>query len=347
MSIVAFNDVQETTTSTGSGDLVLAGATSGNQTFLAAGCADQDQFSYTIKDPAGSPNFESGIARYNSGANSITRLEIDASSNAGAAVVFGAGSKTVYMTVLAKQIRPVGAFPFTSSQCLWRWNSILSKTDISSLGYANKLYDISGNVRHSLSNTTNPPKWAQNSLNGKFPALFFNLNHRILVSAMPSLGSPLACTVVFVGQNFQASGNSHIYNWAGNPIGFGSNTPLDYMYDGTLPAAHAMSAESKLMPWANYAYYGQPIIGIHVYNGTTSVQSLNNNEATISPGTTATGSTNFFTIGSDSASGAGGSATQPVRMLLGELCTFNFAFSSTQRAAMLLYLKNLFELVTP
>lgn len=345
MAVVAYDDVQETTNTGGLGDLVLGGAALGYRTFGSV-CADADQFSYSIRSSTGTAEFESGIARYNSGANSITRLEVTASSNAGAKVNLPATGKVIYMTQLAKQIKPIGAYPFVAADgMLFRWNSMLSRVDLSSLGFANKGYDISGNGRDIINNVTNPPKWLPMGFNRKFHAVYFDGTVKWMVNGMPQLPSPLACTVVFVGQGFISGGNSHIYNWSGNPIGFGSNTPLDFMYNGTLPAAHPMSGESfNRVPSALDRY---PIIGIHVYNGAASVQSLNNNEVTVSPGTAVTGVTNNFTIGSDSSSGVGGGVAQAATMRLAEMATFNFAFSAAQRAAMYTYLRAFFELPIP
>jgi hypothetical protein len=239
------------------------------------------------------------------------------------------------------------AYPFTSGTGLMlRYNATLSNKDLTAKGYVQKWYDISGNARNTTTNTTNPPKWTDAGLIGKFPALFFDLSMKLMVAAMPALGAPLACTIVFVLMNAESSGNSHIYNWAGNPIGFGSGTPLDFMFNGTLPAAHPMSAESQLhVPTGILGKY--PAIGIHVYNGAASVQSINNNEVTVSPGTGATGTTNLFTIGSDSSTGIGGATASSARMLLADVAVLNFAATALQRASILAYYRSFYGMSTP
>ena len=247
----------------------------------------------------------------------------------------GNGNWTVAGTTLP-------TFPFTSATGLmFRWNASLGNKTLNSLGYATKIFDMSGNGRDSAVSTI-PPKWIDGVFMGKFPGIYFDLGHRLMINSFPSIGSPFAATICFVGMAFGSSGNSHIYNWSGNPIGFGATTPLDFMYNLTLPAAHPVSSDTSLHKPINDPWR-QPVIGIHSYNGASSVQSLNNNEATINPGIAATGAVNGFAIGADSATTAGSFA----RMLLVEICVLNFAANSTQRQALLAYYKSLYGLTTP
>jgi hypothetical protein len=176
---------------------------------------------------------------------------------------------------------------------------------------------------------------------GKYPALFFNFGMKLMINTMPQLLTPLACTIVFVGMNFESSGNSHVYNYSGNPIGFGATTPLDFMYNGTLPAAHLSAAETtSAVPNAIYGRY--PVVNIHAYNGASSVQAINGTEETKSPNTLSTGTSNHFTIGSDSSSGVGGGTAQTCRMLLAEICVFNYVLNSTDRGLLNAYYKSLY-----
>lgn len=336
MAVVAFDNVAETSASTGAGDLVFTGAIAGNRTFASV-CADQDQFTYGIHDLAGGSYFESGIGRYNSAANSLTRLEIISSSNAGAAVVLPAGTKNIVLTVSQRQVRRVGAYPFTAAAdgLMLRWNAKYSRTDIDTAQYVTKMYDISGNARHSDTNASNGPRWLPRGMLGGHAGVYFNGTKRMTFSALPGLGAPLACTILFIGKDFQIlTGNSHLYNWGGNPIGFGTTTNLDYMYNGTLPTAHFSSNESRNAIPGDYAL-GYPIVGIHVYNGAASVQSLNGREETKSPGTAATGATNSFTLGSDS----GTSPASWSKMMLWEIAVLSQAISAAKRAAYLAWVE--------
>lgn len=87
--------VRETTTTTGAGDVALAGAVSGFQAFSAA-CADQDVLFYAIVHKS-QAEWEVGYGTYNSGANTLTRTKVLSSSNSDQAVNFSAGTKDVFI----------------------------------------------------------------------------------------------------------------------------------------------------------------------------------------------------------------------------------------------------------
>lgn len=237
-------------------------------------------------------------------------------------------------------------YPITAAQgLLFRYNSNISQTDVDTNGHATKIYDISGNALHSSTNTTNPPKWIPRGFLGRHNALYFNFNMKLMISGVQAIASPFAGSVIFVGKSFVASGNSHIYNWSGNPIGFGSDTPLDFMYNGTLPTAHTYSAQTKVhLPDGSL---GQTVVAQHVYNGANSKQRYNGNEINKNPGITASGATNLFTIGSDSSTGVGGATAQTCRMLLVDFAIFNFALDATQRLAIDEYYKAFYGLYYP
>jgi hypothetical protein len=90
--------VQETTTSTGTGALTLS-ALSGYRRFSTV-MSVSDTCYYTIRFDT---EYEVGLGTY-SGANTLTRTTILASSNSNAAVSLAAGTKTVYMTVPAAKL---------------------------------------------------------------------------------------------------------------------------------------------------------------------------------------------------------------------------------------------------
>lgn len=92
--------VQETTTTTGTGALTLAGAVTGFQAFSAV-CANNDTCFYSIFS-AGS-EWEVGLGTWGTG-NILTRTTVINSSNAGAAVTLSAGTKTVILTGLASRL---------------------------------------------------------------------------------------------------------------------------------------------------------------------------------------------------------------------------------------------------
>jgi hypothetical protein len=100
MAFAIADRVQETTTTTGTGTVVLAGAVTGYQSFAVIGNTNTTY--YTIADQTGS-NWEVGIGTYYSGNTSLARTTILASSNANAAVVFTSGIKSVFVTYPAEK----------------------------------------------------------------------------------------------------------------------------------------------------------------------------------------------------------------------------------------------------
>jgi hypothetical protein len=85
--------VKETTTTTGTGAVSLLGAATGFRTFISA-VGNGVQCYYTIEDGT---NWEQGIGTVNSGTPpTLSRNTIIASSNGGAAVNWGAGTRNVF-----------------------------------------------------------------------------------------------------------------------------------------------------------------------------------------------------------------------------------------------------------
>lgn len=95
--------VAETSTTTGTGAFTLAGAVAGHQTFAAA-MAVNDTTEYVISGADGS--WEVGVGTLTA-STTLARTTVIASSNAGSAVSFAAGSKSVAITPLATRISAV------------------------------------------------------------------------------------------------------------------------------------------------------------------------------------------------------------------------------------------------
>lgn len=93
MAHIKADRVRETTTTTGVGAVTLAGAVSGFRIFGSV-MANADTCFYAI---ALAPDWETGLGTWGTG-GILTRTTVLASSNAGAAVSFGAGSKDVFIT---------------------------------------------------------------------------------------------------------------------------------------------------------------------------------------------------------------------------------------------------------
>lgn len=102
MAHVKADRVQETTTSTGTGALTLAGATTKFRAFSAA-LADTDTCVCLIEH-ASAAEWEVSLCTFASGAGTLTRSTIYASSNAGSAVNFSAGTKTISLLPAAAKM---------------------------------------------------------------------------------------------------------------------------------------------------------------------------------------------------------------------------------------------------
>jgi hypothetical protein len=85
--------VAETSTTTGTGDITLAGAYDASYRAFSAVCSTNDKFRYVIVASGGA--WERGIGTY-SGANTLTRTTVRESSNSNNAVSF-TGTLTVFM----------------------------------------------------------------------------------------------------------------------------------------------------------------------------------------------------------------------------------------------------------
>lgn len=106
MALVLADRVKETTTSTGTTAITLAGALTGYQTFSSA-VGNTNTTYYTIADQSGA-NWEVGIGTYTSAGNTLSRDTVLASSNAGALVTFTSGTKDVFVTYPAEKATPSG-----------------------------------------------------------------------------------------------------------------------------------------------------------------------------------------------------------------------------------------------
>jgi hypothetical protein len=95
MALIVADRVQETSTTTGTGNFTLAGAVTGYQTFASV-LATADTTYYTIADQGGA-NWEVGLGTFTS-PSTLARTTILSSSNAGSAVNFAAGTKAVFIT---------------------------------------------------------------------------------------------------------------------------------------------------------------------------------------------------------------------------------------------------------
>lgn len=96
MPFLVADRVKETTTTTGTGALTLAGAVTNYRTFASVLSTGDTTF-YAIVSQSAS-EWETGLGTY-SAANELTRSTVYASSNSGSAVNFSAGTKDVFIHV--------------------------------------------------------------------------------------------------------------------------------------------------------------------------------------------------------------------------------------------------------
>lgn len=92
MALVLADRVQETTVTTGTGTITLAGAVTGFQTFAVVGNGNTTY--YTLISGS---NWESGIGTYSTSGPTLARTTILASSNAGSPITLS-GTSTIFLT---------------------------------------------------------------------------------------------------------------------------------------------------------------------------------------------------------------------------------------------------------
>ena len=103
MALVLADRVKETTTTTGTGAVTLAGASTGFQSFAAVGNGNVTY--YTIAGQ-GTSEWEVGIGPYTSSGTTLSRTTVISSSNSGSLVTFSAGTKNVFVTYPAARSVP-------------------------------------------------------------------------------------------------------------------------------------------------------------------------------------------------------------------------------------------------
>ena len=98
MALIVKDRVQETSTTTGTGTLTLAGAVAGFQSFSVIGNSNTTYYAIVMDS-----EFEVGIGTYTSSGTTLARNTILESSNSGSAVNFSAGTKSVFCTYPAEK----------------------------------------------------------------------------------------------------------------------------------------------------------------------------------------------------------------------------------------------------
>jgi hypothetical protein len=115
MALVLADRVLETTAVTGTGNAALAGAQANYQAFSVVG--DGSTTYYTIVDNTNN-EWEVGIGTYEATGNYISRDTVLSSSNAGALVYFGSGTKDIFCDLPAEKVATLGALSYQGT-----WNA--------------------------------------------------------------------------------------------------------------------------------------------------------------------------------------------------------------------------------
>lgn len=134
MALVLADRVRETTTTTGTGSVTLAGAYIGFQTFSAA-IGNTNSTYYTIANVV-SGEYEVGIGTYSSGGNTLSRTTVLSSSNADALVNFSSGTKDVFVTQPAERAVYVEGTSVVAANSATVPNSLLANSSITINGTA-------------------------------------------------------------------------------------------------------------------------------------------------------------------------------------------------------------------
>jgi hypothetical protein len=100
MAFVLADRVKETSTTTGTGTITLAGAATGFQSFSAIGNANTTYYTIALQ---GGSEWEVGIGTYTASGTTLSRDTVLASSNSGSLVNFSAGTKDVFCDYPAKR----------------------------------------------------------------------------------------------------------------------------------------------------------------------------------------------------------------------------------------------------
>ena len=98
MPLVVKDRVQETSTTTGTGTITLAGAVSGFQSFSVIGNANTTYYAIVLGS-----EWEVGLGTYTSSGTTLSRDTVLESSNGGTKVNFSAGTKNVFVTYPAEK----------------------------------------------------------------------------------------------------------------------------------------------------------------------------------------------------------------------------------------------------
>lgn len=154
MPFAVYDRVAESSTTTGTGDFTLDGALTGYQTFDATvGVVGTCYYLIEAVDGSGvaTGDWETGVGTLTA-STTLERTAVIASSNAGAAVNFAAGTKHVHVTAAARQIAYSGG--------AWKLSADLTSQNLTTLTSINwdQQFFTTENVTPFHESVTNPSR---------------------------------------------------------------------------------------------------------------------------------------------------------------------------------------------
>ena len=269
MALVLADRVKETTTSTGTTAITLAGAATGYQTFSSA-VGNANTTYYTIADQTGT-DWEVGIGTYTTSGNTLSRDTVLASSNAGSLVTFTSGTKDVFVTYPAERALYTGGPLGTPSSG--------TLTNATGYTYAN----LSGTVPTWNQSTTGTAATATNLASGSVGTIpYQSASGTTAMLAAGTSGNVLTCN------------GAAAPTWAPASGGGGTATGASY----TNPTAAGTSA----------AAFGSGASAAANYSTSLGANSSGSGSTTrFQPGAMALGGSHAE--GTDSLAAAGGNST--------------------------------------
>lgn len=201
LSSPAISDrVKETSTTTGTGTITLAGAAPGFRSFSTAFPAASTQVYYCIAT-TNPGDWEVGIGTFTLSGTTLSRTTILASSNAGSAVNFAAGTKDVFVTLPASvMLNFIDINGGTLVNSLYTRGAFGMRS--SSIGGNPVIYDVqdqTGNVVIEIGRTDGTS--STNAMDFHTGATAVDYDSRILVSG--GNGTSGNGTMNFLAANFQ------------------------------------------------------------------------------------------------------------------------------------------------
>lgn len=165
MALIVADRVMETTTTTGTGALALAGAVTGHRAFDDV-CANNDTVYYALwaVDGNGNPSgaWEAGLGTFTD-TDTLTRTTVHASSNANAAVNLAAGTKHVILSATAAYLNKTPAalpltFNFTADgEARFYADEAMTLTQQAESGTGTEAYEKSTAAAPSTFSSTSSP----------------------------------------------------------------------------------------------------------------------------------------------------------------------------------------------